>query len=314
MRELEVLSFDGLKQNIDEKIKTKTEHLADELNHLLVQKEQIDIAIEKKMSEIQDAKYMLFAELESEASDESYLSKLHQIKLQSIDLYDVLSETTQSAIIEAIERYKASEAFSFIEEMIKELTYETIKEGELNTLRVRKILSTILNASIEVAEATPNQLDGILESSLRGMRSGLVLSIDRFKKRLEFMPLEAKHILIRDYDTIMQDLNHTDVIFSQVIYSSANESESITKKALQEINNKMRYDLEELVHISKETAIAMKKRFSSFAKAASKKADSMLHSKTANEAKKMGQNAISAAKIAVANAIKNAKSKMEPKE
>ncbi len=314
MIEIKSMSYDELKHSVDELIELKIKDAKEELEKLLSQKEQLEIAIEKKVLQIQEQKYAIFDELESSINDASELSRLHQVKIQSIDLYDLLGEATQSAIIEAIERSKDSEAASIIDEMIKELTYETIKEGELNTLRVRKILSTILNSAIEVAQVSPNQLELILESTLRGMRSGLIASIDRFKKRLAFMPLEAKHILIRDYDTIMQDLNNTDVLFSQVVQSAANESGVVCKKALLEINDKMRYDLEELVHISKETAAAMKHRFSSFAKSAVKKADNVLKSKTAKEAKKLSIGALSAAKVALANALKNAKNVMEHKD
>lgn len=297
-------------------IEQKTKNLKDELNNLLVQKEQLDIAIEKKTLELQEAKYAIFDEIEShiDKNDTSSLAKLHQAKLQSIDLYDVLSETVESAIITALEKSKDSEAAYMIEEIIKDLTYETIKEGTLNTLRVRKILSTILHTSVDVAEASPNFLEEILEATLRGMRSGLMASIDRFKKRLAFMPLEAKHILIEDYDTIMQDLNQTDMLFSQVVQNIANDSDVTTKKVLLDINKKMHYDLEELVHISKETAIVMKDRFSDLAKKAVKKADDALHSNTAKEAKKIGTQAWGIAKVALGNAIKTAKNAIEPKK
>lgn len=153
-----------------------------------------------------------------------------------------------------------------IEEIIRELTFETIKEGTLNTIRVRKILSTILHSSIDIAEASPNQSEDILDATLKGMRAGLYESIDRFKKRLVFMPLEAKHILIEDYDTIMEDLNQTDTLFLQVVQTQANESSSSIRKILIDLNKKMHYDLQELIHISKETAEVMKDRFSEFAK------------------------------------------------
>jgi hypothetical protein len=297
-------------------IDEKTKALRDEVEELLLQKEQIERALEKKSSELQDAKYAIFDDIESliEKNDTATLSKLHQAKLQSIDLYEMLSETIESAIITSLEKSKDSEAKHMIEEIVKELTYETIKEGTLSTLRVRKILSTILHSSIEVAEASPNFLEEILEATLRGMRSGLMQSIDRFKKRLAFMPLEAKHILIKDYDTIMQDLNQTDILFSQVVHNLAEESEPITKKALLDINKRMHYDLEELVHISKETALVMKDRFSTLAKKAVKKADDALHSNAAKEAKRMGTQAWGVAKVALGSAIKTAKNVIEPKE
>lgn len=128
------------------------------------------------------------------------------------------------------------------------------------------------------------------------------------------MPLEAKHILIEDYDTIMEDLNQTDTLFLQVIQTQANESSPTTRKTLMELSKKMRYDLEELIYISKETAQVMKNRFSSLAKTAVKKADTALHSNTAKEAKRMGIQAWGVAKTALGSAIKSAKGVIEPKD
>lgn len=311
--ELELHEIKDITSNI---INQRTKELRDELEELMIQKEQVERNIEKKSHELQDVKYKIFNELESkiEKDDSLTLSKLHQAKLQSIDLFELLSETVESAIITALEKSKDSEANEIIEEMIKELTYETIKEGTLNTIRVRKILSTILHSSINIAEASPNTSQEILESTLKGMRAGLLQSIDRFKKRLAYIPLEAKHILIEDYDTIMEDLNQTDTLFLQVVQTQANESDATTRKILIELNNKMHYDLEELIHVSKETAQVMRDRFSSLAKKAVKKADTALHSEAAKEAKRMGIQAWGVAKTALGSAIKSAKSVIEPKE
>ena len=293
----------------------ETQKLNDELQSLMEKKEKIQIELDKKSQELQEVKYNVFNSIESlvEDTDNQTLSKLHQVKLQSIDLFDLLSETVESAIITALEKSKDNQVTETIQEVIKELTYETIKEGTLNTIRVRKILSTILQASIEIAEATPTISADILEATLRGMRSGLLQSIDRFKQRLAFMPLEAKHILIEDYDTIIEDLNQTDTLFLQVVQTQANESSNIIRRELIEINQKMHYDLEELVHISKETAQVMKDRFSVFAKKTIKKADSAIKSQTAQEAKKMGKEAWRVASSALGNALKSAKDAMDKK-
>ncbi len=320
-QELQMIKFEGMslqeiKETTDTIIETRTRELRDGLAELLVQKELLEKNILKKQSELQEAKYAIFNEIESliDKEDLFTLSKLHQAKLQSIDLFDLLSETVEGAIITALEKSKDSEAKHMIQEMVRELTFETIKEGTLNTIRVRKILSTILHSSIEVAEASPNLSQDILEATLKGMRTGLLESIDRFKKRLAYMPLEAKHIVIEDYDTIMEDLNQTDTLFLQVVQTQANESDPLIGKILLELNKKMRYDLEELIHISKETAGVMKERFSALAKTAVKKADTALKSETAKEAKRMGIEAWSIAKTALGSAIKSAKSKIEPKE
>ena len=292
----------------------ETKNLKSDVELLLAKKEEIERSLEKKQNELQESKYAVFNALEEKFNtDKSALSKLHQVKLQSIDLYDILSEMVESAIITALERDQDGDISETTIEVVKDITYEAIKEGSLNTIRVRKILSTILITAIDIAEATPNRAGEILSSTLKGMRSGLIHSIDRFKRRLAYMPLEAKHILIEDYDTIIEDLNQTDTLFSQVVATQASQSSKSTQKILDDINKDMSYDLEELVHISKETAEVMKEKFSSFAKIAVKKADNALKSPKAVEAKRMGKEAWGIAKVALGSAIKTAKDAIDKK-
>ena len=312
--DLNGLALQEIKELSTTIIDMETQKLKTELEKLLEKKEAIERELEKKSEELQNAKYEIFNAIETQLdSDEATLSKLHQVKLQSIDLYDILSEMVESAIITALEKDSDGDISEFTTEVIKEIAYESIKEGSLNTIRVRKILSTILITAIDVAEATPNRAEEILSSTLHGMRSGLVKSIDRFKKRLTFMPIEAKHILIEDYDTIIEDLNQTDTLFSQVVSTQAAQSTQATDKILIKLNKEMSYDLEELVHISKETAEVMKARFSSFAKTAVKKADFALKSPKAQEAKRMGIQALGVAKVALGTAIKSAKDAIDKK-
>lgn len=293
----------------------ETKVLHDEVEMLLAQKEQIERSLERKSEDLQESKYTVFNAIEASLDNESIqtLSNLHQIKLQSIDLFDLLGEMVESAIITALEKDQDGDIKDSVEEIIKELTFEAIKEGSLNTIRIRKILSTILQAAVDISEASPTKAEEILRAVLKGMRSGLIRAIDRFKKRLAFMPVEAKHILIEDYDTIIEDLNQTDVLFSQVVQTKASESSPDIEKTLLEINQSMRYDLEELVHISKETAEVMKERFSSLAKTAVKRADSAMKSQTAQEAKRMGTQAWGAARTALGSAIKSAKGAIDKK-
>ena len=296
-------------------IEKETQKLEQEVEKLLEQKEAIERVLDKKSEELQEKKYKVFNILEDEFKDNNAtLITLHRVKLQSIDLYEILSEMVESAIITALEKDTDGDITGPTKEVIKEITFESIKEGSLNTIRVRKILSTILATAIDVSEATPNRADEILISTLKGMRAGLIQSIGRFKKRLAFMPVEAKHILIEDYGTIIEDLNQTDTLFSQVVVTQASQSSQTIRKILLDLNKEMKYDLEELVHISKETAEVMKDKFSSLAKLAVKKADSALQSPKAKEAKRMGVQAFSVAKSALGHAIKSAKDVIDKKD
>ena len=312
--EPENLSLDEMKSLTDTLIEEETHTLKKDVEKLLEQKEAIERALHKKSDALQVAKYELFNALEEQIKDQKAIYRLHQIKLQSIDLYDMLNEMVESAIITALEKDRDGDVYESIKEVIKEITFESIKEGSLNTIRVRKILSTILATTIEVVEATPTRAEEILSAVLKGMRSGLIKSIDRFKQRLAYMPVEAKHILIEDYDTIIEDLNQTDTLFSQIIITQASQSSQLIRKILLKLNQEMRYDLEELVLISKETADIIKEKFSNLAKIAVKKADFALHSPKAQEAKKMGIQAWEVARVALGNAIKSAKDAIEKKD
>jgi len=306
--ELEDLDLDETRIIANTILAKETQSLQHELEELLKQKDIIERNLEKKSLKLQESKYQIFNRLEEAFKhNKQALLKLHQVKLQSIDLFDLLSEIVESIIITALEKDKDGDITDTLHETLKEITYEAIKEGSLSTIRVRKILSTIVNSAIEIAEATPTRAEEILSATLKGMREGLLKSIDRFKKRIEFMPVEAKHILIEDYDTIIEDLNQTDTLFSQVIITQASQSSQTIKELLLKLNKNMKYDLDELVQLSKETAEVMKERFSILAKKAVVSAEDALKSQKAQEAKRMGIQALGVAKTALQGAIKSAK-------
>ncbi len=312
--DIEKLSLNEVRQVTTTIVELETVTLQADVQALLAKKEAIERELERAAEALQSTKYEIFNALEDEFTEnENVLVKLHQVKLQSIDLYDILSEMVESAIISALEKDTGSNIVESNTEVIKEITFEVIKEGSLNTIRIRKILSTILTTAIDVAEASPNRAEKILKSTLHGMRRGLVNSIDRFKKRLEFMPVEAKHILIEDYDIIIEDLNQTDALFSQVVTTQASESSSEIRKILIDLNKAMAYDLQELIQISKETADVMKAKFSSLAKIAMKKADIAMNSSKAKEAKHMGIQALGVACKALGTALKSAKDVIDKK-
>ncbi len=296
-------------------IDVETLALHDEVEELLAKKEQIQRRIEKTSHALQDIKYTLFDTIETslgEAPKET-IAKLHQIKLQSIDLFDMLNEMVESAIITALEKTD-EDIEETTTELIKELTYETINEGPLNSIRIRQILSNILQTAVNVAEATPNQAPIILESTMKGTKAGLIKSISKFQQQLLYMPDEIKVILLSDYDHTFDELVHTDIIFTQVVDKISLSNSAQTKNLLDEISNAMKYDLEELIHISKETVAIMKDKFKSIKKDAMMKGSKVLRSQKAQEAKRMGTQAWGVARAAVSSALKSAKSAIDKKE
>jgi hypothetical protein len=296
-------------------IDIETALLHDEVEELLAKKEQIQRRIEKTSHELQNMKYLLFDKIEESIKDAPSvtISKLHQIKLQSVDLFDMINEMVESAIITALEK-NDQDLEETVEEVIKELTYETINEGALNSIRIRTILSSILQTSVDVAEATPNQASVILEATMRGTKTGLIKAITKFKQQLLYMPDEIKVILLSDYDHTFDELIHTDTIFTQVIHKISASNSHQTKQILDDVSSKMQYDLQELVHVSKETVDIMKERFKSLKRDALQRGSKVLKSHKAKEAKRMGIQAWGVAKSALENAIKTAKSAIDKKD
>lgn len=281
----------------------QTEPLQEELESLMVQKERIARQIERKSERIQEEKHRIFNTFETLLDDNAgdTLVKLHQIKLQSIDLFDMLEEVIETAIITTLE--KNHEIEETIEEICKEITYETLGEGPMESERIRLIIRTILHTAVEVGEAAPNQEKAILLGTLKGIRSGLIKALRRLKKELLFMPDE-----IRLTETMQRDLLRTDTLFTQVLQEEALQCSPESRALIEKVSKEIRFDLEELVEVSRETMELMKIQLG---KAISR--SQVLNSKTAVEAKRMGISAWRSAKTALEGALQNAKGKIEKK-
>jgi hypothetical protein len=291
---------------------TESAELHDEVEELLAQKERIERQLDRKSDELHQKKCQVFTAIEQAiADDEAIRSQLHQIKLQTIDLFDILGEMVETAIITTLE--KGHDIEDTIEEIIKEFTYETLNEGPLNSIRMRQIMTTILQRAADVSEATPNHAEAILRSTLRGIRNGLIRAIDRFKQQLLYMPDEAKALLVGDYAVLHDELQQADALFSQVVLTVSAQSSPNTKQALEKVSSEIHFDMEELVHISKETVEVMRDQLSSLAKVAIVRGAKVLNSEKVKEAKRMGIQAWGSAKMAIDNAIKSARGRMDKK-
>ena len=308
----EELKFPELKIIAESVLEIETQGLHDEVQDLLAQKEQIERQLEHKSVELQNAKYSVFNAIEEDIAADvpSVQRDLHQIKLQSIDLFDMLSEMVESAILTTLE--KGHDIEETIKEITKDITHETLNEGVMGTVRIRKIIYTILQSAIGVAEATPNGAEEILRGSLKGIRTGLVHSIREFKQQLQYVPEELKASVLADYGDL-DELKQTNLVFTQTIQSLSSSTDKTTEALLLKVSKDIHLDMDELILISKETVEVMKERFNSATKDAFVRGSRALQSEKAKEAKRMGIQAFGAAKTALDSAIKTAKDKIEKK-
>jgi hypothetical protein len=293
-------------------LKKTTLSFHNELEDLIAQKEQIERQIARKSDELQQLKYRFFDILEKLfAENEAMLEKLHQIKIQSVDLLDILEEMVESAIITTLE--KGSDIEETLHEIIKEITFETLNANVLNAVRIRRILASILQTALNIADATPNQADTILRGTLLGIRSSLYKSIEKFHQYLLYVPEEVKALYRAEYKTIEVELDNIDTLFIQVIHSLKNRNSPIMIEHLETISDDIRFDTEEIKHLSKETVELLRNRLSKLTRNVSEKSAKLLNSKSAQEAKAMGARAWSVAKSAMDGAIKGAKDAMDKK-
>ncbi len=296
-------------------IDKETKVLHDELEDLLATQERIERKIDKATYKLQHDKYEIFNDIEDILTNTPpyILSKLHKIKFQSIDLFDILSEMVESAFITTLEK-NDTDIEETLQEIIKDITYETLNEGPVNAIRIRKILTTILQTATGIAEASPNQAEELLRSTLKGMKVGVIKSITKFKQNLLNTPDEVKSIIINDYENTINELKHIDILFTQVV---TYVGDSNTKEIKQILNNEqthIKLDLQELMFVSKETVAVLKDKFSHLRRDALEKSSKVLQSQKAQEAKRMGKQAWSVAKTALGSAIKTAKNAIDKKD
>lgn len=293
-------------------LREETSSLHDELQNLITQKERIERQITRKSEELQHLKYRFFDVLEKLFSeDEVMLEKLHHIKIQSVDLLDILEEMVESTIITTLE--ENSDIEETLHEIIKEITFQTLNANVLNAVRIRRIFSSILQSAINIAEATPNQAEPILRGTLLGMRSALHKSIEKFRQYLLYVPEEIKALYQKEYQHIEDELEEIHTLFGQIVHGLSKHNSPAMISKLTAIGTEIKLDTDELSLLSQETAKLLQNKLSKFKREVSERGAKLLNSASAQEAKAMGARAWSVAKSAMDGALKGAKEAMEKK-
>lgn len=312
LQDIDALSLDALKTLTLDLLKEESLVLHNELEELMAQKEKIERQITRKSEELQQFKYSFFDILEKMFSDnENVLEKLHQIKVQSVDLLDILEEMVESAIITTLE--KGSDTEETLHEIIKELTFQTLNANVLNAVRIRRIFSSILQSAINIAEATPNHAEPILRGTLLGIRSALHKSIEKFRQYLLYLPDEIRALYRKEYQVIEDELEQIHTLFGQIVHGLSKHNSPAIIEQLTAIGTEIRLDSDELSILSQETAKLLQGKLSKLRQEVTERGAALLNSDSAQEAKAMGIRAWSVAKSVMDGAIKGAKEAMEKK-
>lgn len=318
LSEKKELSDELLYEIVDQTLQKSTQNASDKLQALLTQREKLELEIRQQTQQLQETRQDAFSFLEAALRnrfadiDSHYMKRLTQLKLESIDILDLLTEIIESAFISALENGENIEA-SF-KEITRDLTFKTLRDGYLSLDRARHVITTVVAVSSDMAEATPNMAEEILRGALYGAKKGLTQSIHVFKERFDFIPEEPDSLQIKTLQQAFLDLQHTDKLFIQIIQEQSRHSATIVSEKMMHIVENMRPDLSDLISASKETLNVISERLTKLGKKAVLKGEKVLQSKAAIEAKRMGVTVWHTAKGAIGGAITSAKDAIDKKQ
>lgn len=315
----------------------------------IYEKEQLEKSILLQKQQIRNSIGETFTILENHIANimddtkEAALMALHDAKLKGLEMLGILKETTTEALLTTLE--KGTDVKDTAYEITKNLTLQTINEGSFAKQRILDISSTIISASIELADEDFGHAKDILEGTVHGVRDGISKAIDKFKNDLKYLPLEEiEGILETDPSLLKKDLAKIDEELITILYTLASQTEGVSsgiikematamnssaakiKRAANEAKEVITERMEELkieaLHLEKnlkdkaeKSLEVLKKDVNEFEKIASAKVESLRHfefesekaKQVAIEAKKLGLRAWEVAKHMMDGAVKSAK-------
>ena len=297
----------------------------------LYEKEQLEKSIAKQKDSIKNTILGTFNIFEAhiekmdKAVAKESLKALHNTKLRGVEMLGILKETVSEALLTTLEKAKDIEDTVF--EITKNITYQSIKEGDFSKKRILEIANTILNATIEIADEEKANAKALLNGAVHGIKEGMAKAIDKFKNDLKFAPEE---LATEDLSTIKKDLVDIDDAFVELVKNSKKTSVGLSIEVIEDIlNNDIDNSLAKVkrvaiearetlskkiddLHISENEFIKKaEKKIVELEKIASQKLDLLKQDeRTQNatkEAKRLGNHAWELAKGAVESAIKSAR-------
>ena len=319
----------------------------------IYEKEQLEKSIFQQKQQIRSSIAQTFEVLEQhmsrlpEGTKIFALTALDDAKLRGIEMLGILKETTQEAILTTLE--KGQDVKDTVYEITKNLTFQTINEGNFNKRRILDISQTVIDASVEIADEDLGFAKEILEGSINGVKDGITKAIDKFKNDLKFAPTEEMEGLLEgELSLLRKELLKIDEHFIELLESIAIGKEGMAGQLLREMLLEMNSSVAKLKRAANEAkevvgerieslkveALALektlkeraekrfetlKKDVSDFEKIASSKVESLKQfefesdkaKQMAAEAKKLGFRAWEVAKSMADSAIKGAKEAMK---
>ncbi|ARU50095.1 DUF6781 family protein [Sulfurospirillum diekertiae] len=341
---------------IDGLLKATTHEKEAFLYKSIYEKEQLEKSIYTQKQQIRTVLADTFNTIEAHIvsmqpeTQQNALTAIHDTKLRGIEMLGILKETTAEALLTTLEN--GSDVADTIHEITKNLTFQTIHEGDFTKQRIINISSTIIGASIEIADEDLGHAKDILDGSINGVREGITKAIEKFKNDLKYAPTDAMEGLLEtDLSELRKDLVRIDEQFITLLEVLASQSEGISASLVKEMIKEMTSstvkikraanDAKEVIgerieQLKAEASVfektfkdraekkleSLKKDVNEFEKKASAKVESFKQfefendtaKQVAQEAKKLGFRAWEVAKNMMDGAVKGAKEAMKKED
>ncbi|MBL0686472.1 MAG: hypothetical protein JJV95_04325 [Sulfurospirillum sp.] len=264
------------------------------------------------------------------------LKALHDIKFRDVEILGVLKETTNEALLTTLE--KAEDIEDNVFEITKNMTYETINQGEFSKSRFLNITNTVFEVAIEIANEDQGNAKSLLSGAIHGTKEGMTKAIDKFKNDLKFTSGDMADIVDRDLVTIKKELVSLEddfiellenslkstneisrEVINDILESELNSSLAKIKRVTQEARDTLGEKIEELknkkLYLEKDFIKKAEKRFGEFEKVAGQKVEELKNFEFENErakdaikkTKHLGNHLLEIIKNISKNTIKNIK-------
>lgn len=322
----------------------------------IYEKEQLEKSIFTQKQHIRETISETFDILESHIAHitddtrESALVALHDAKLRGIEMLGILKETVQEALLTTLEQGNDVKDTAY--EITKNLTFQTINEGNFTKQRILDISSTIISAGIDIADEDLGYAKEILEGTINGVKDGITKAIDKFKNDLRYTAHEeVEGLLESELSLLRKDLLKIDEQFITLLEVLASQNEGISASIIKEMTEEMNSSVAKIKRAANEAKEAiteriemlkieagqlernfkdkaekqfesLKKDVNDFEKKATAKVESLKNfefesekaKQVANDAKKLGFRAWEVAKNMVDGAVKSAKEAMKKED
>ena len=336
LREKNLKNHKNIEAVINGLIKAVTYEKEDYLYKLIYQKEQLEKLIDSQKKEIKNNITQTYQTLEEQINSmheelkNSAKEALSDIKLSGLEMLGILRETTEEAILTTLE--KGSDIEETIYEITKNLTYQSISDGNFTKSRFLNVSKTIVEVAKEIADQNISYAKEIVNGSIEGTKDGILKAINKFKNDIKFAPEEIDEDLYKlktelikieeDYIALLKKLSDFDDSLSSKLLKQkveklegsieklkrvTNETREIIAQKIEELKSEINID--ELKEKAEQKFENLKKDVASLEKKAEQKFEEIKQSEktkqVTQEAKKLGLRAWEVAK----NMLENSKKK-----